>query len=84
MTLDPELLSILACPACRGPLDPLALPGSPSFHGADQADSPQGLACARCSVVYPVRDEIPVMLAEEAVSRREWDAGKRQSASTPG
>ena len=80
MTLDPELLGILACPACRGPLDPLG-PHGP--HGTGQKDDPQGLACPQCNVVYPVRDEIPVMLAEEAVPRREWDAGKRESANTP-
>ena len=66
MALDPDLLNILACPVCRG--------------GLDIMGETEGLACARCAVVYPVRDEIPVMLAEEAVSARDWAAGKRETA----
>ena len=80
MTLDPELLGILACPACRGSLDPLTM-CDPSSD--DPTREPQGLACTHCNLVYPIRDEIPVMLAEEAVARREWDAGKRESSKTP-
>ena len=68
MALDSELLQILACPVCRS--------------GLDVMGETEGLACARCAVVYPVRDEIPVMLAEEAVPAREWAAGKR--AASPG
>lgn len=64
MTLDPALLEILACPVCRG--------------GLEIMGEAEGLACAPCAVVYPIRDEIPVMLAEEAVPRREWAAGKRE------
>lgn len=87
MTLDAELLGILACPACRGALEAL---GANPENGPDANPDagPQGLACPRCSLVYPVRDEIPVMLTEEAIPRREWDAGKREttnaSSSTPG
>jgi uncharacterized protein YbaR (Trm112 family) len=67
MTIDAELLRILACPVCHGELEPL--------YGADlEADSGIiGLACPACAVVYPVRDGIPVMLKEEAVKRPEWD-----------
>ena len=36
-----------------------------------------GFACQACGVVYPVRDEIPIMLVEEAVPRAEWDKGER-------
>ena len=66
MPLDPELLRVLACPVCRGNLDVMG--------------ETEGLACARCAVVYPVRDEIPVMLAEEAVPARAWAEGKREAA----
>ncbi len=62
--LNPALLHILACPVCRG--------------GLEIMDETEGLLCAHCAVVYPVRNEIPVMLAEEAVPRREWIAGKRE------
>jgi uncharacterized protein YbaR (Trm112 family) len=51
MSIDPDLLRILVCPACRGELRPPA---------------PRGLECSACGRVYPVRDGIPVMLVEEA------------------
>jgi len=66
MVFDQELLHILACPVCR--------------NGLDIMGETEGLACSRCAVVYPIRDEIPVMLAEEAVPAREWAAGKRQTS----
>jgi len=65
VSLNPELLAILACPACKGELTRV---------GADE-----GLACAACGVVYPVRDDIPIMLAEEAVPQARWDAGVRSA-----
>ncbi|MCX7924688.1 MAG: hypothetical protein N2554_02630 [Fimbriimonadales bacterium] len=51
--LHPELLALLACPACeeRPPLE---------LHGAY-------LVCFQCRRAYPIRDEIPVLLVEEAV-----------------
>ena len=65
MPLDPELLSILACPSCRGPL---------TVKGQEE-----GLCCPACAKVYPVRDEIPVMLVEEAVSLSDWEKGQREA-----
>lgn len=64
MALHPELLRILCCPACKGELVVL---------GAEE-----GLLCAACRVVYPVRDEIPVMLVDEAVPQADWEAGVRE------
>jgi uncharacterized protein YbaR (Trm112 family) len=58
MTLDKELIDILACPACKGELT--LLPAG------------DGLACPACDVVYPVRDDIPIMLTDQAVPRKEW------------
>jgi hypothetical protein len=52
MSLNAELLAILACPQCTGPVEPTE----------DQA----WLVCRRCRVRYPVTDGIPVMLVEEA------------------
>ena len=66
MVLAPELVAILACPACRGKLE---------MKGKDE-----GLACSRCAVVYPVREDIPVMLVEEAVPFRQWEDGRREAA----
>lgn len=50
MALAPELLEILACPQCKGRLLPVE----------------DGLACGRCGLLYPIRDDIPVMLVDEA------------------
>jgi uncharacterized protein len=52
MALSPELLEILRCPFCKGKIEPKA----------DES----GLKCVECKRVYPVRDEIPVMLVDEA------------------
>ena len=50
--LDAQLLAILVCPKCRGPLE----------YRSREAH----LACLTCRVSYPVRDDIPVMLVDEA------------------
>ena len=52
MNLDPALLEILVCPACRASL--LA------DEGANE------LVCTGCGLAYPVRDDIPVLLVDEA------------------
>jgi uncharacterized protein YbaR (Trm112 family) len=52
VTLSPQLLSILVCPKCKGELE-------------YRADEPS-LVCHRCRLRYPVRDDIPIMLADEA------------------
>lgn len=68
-----ELLQILACPRCLGSLTALGPEGRPT-----------GFACAACRVVYPVREEIPIMLAEEAVPRATWDSEHPEDASDRG
>ena len=55
MDLDPQLLEIIVCPACHGDLRPV----SDQTHGDE-------LVCARCGNAYPVRDDIPVLLVDEA------------------
>jgi uncharacterized protein len=52
MAISKELLEILICPACRGELE-LRADGS-------------GLKCLSCRRVYPIREDIPVMLVDEA------------------
>ena len=52
MPVDKELLEILVCPSCRGELD--------------YREQEQLLVCKSCGLRYPVRDDIPVMLIEEA------------------
>ena len=52
MAISAELLEILVCPVCRAKLD-LKPDGS-------------GLRCTQCHRLYPIRDEIPVMLIDQA------------------
>ena len=52
MAISQELLDILVCPLCKTPV----------MFTTDNS----GLKCQTCKRVYPVRDEIPVMLPEEA------------------
>ncbi|MHB1927673.1 MAG: Trm112 family protein [Leptospirillum sp.] len=60
MPIDPFLLSILVCPKCKGELQTVA--------------TPEGLACPTCHLLYPIKDEIPVMLVEEALPYRSSSA----------
>jgi uncharacterized protein YbaR (Trm112 family) len=62
MPLSQDLLEILACPACKAKVE-LKPDGS-------------GLKCVECKRVYPIRDDIPVMLIDEAVVENEESAGK--------
>jgi uncharacterized protein YbaR (Trm112 family) len=50
--MDAKLLEILVCPLCKGPLV--------------YKKSEQELICKPCRLAYPVRDDIPVMLEDEA------------------
>ena len=52
--VEPSLLEILACPACHAPLR--------------EDDEASELVCTSdsCGLAYPVRDEIPVLLVDEA------------------
>jgi len=50
--MDKTLLKILACPTCKGSLN---------YHKTQQE-----LICPICRVAYPIRDDIPVMLRNEA------------------
>ena len=52
MAVSQELLDILVCPLCKAPVK----------LTSDQ----RGLKCSKCRRVYPVRDDIPVMLVDEA------------------
>ncbi|WP_028576431.1 Trm112 family protein [Desulfomicrobium escambiense] len=65
MALNKELLQILACPKCKG--------------GLELLDREEGLKCAACGLVYPVREEIPVMLIDEAVPVARWEQGVREN-----
>jgi uncharacterized protein YbaR (Trm112 family) len=53
MTIDKELLDILACPKCKG-----------EIHLNEKND---GLVCENCRLMYRIEDDIPVMLIDEAI-----------------
>ncbi len=50
--IDQGLFAILVCPQCKGKVQ----------YNAKKT----GLTCAACSLEYPIRDDIPVMLIDEA------------------
>jgi uncharacterized protein YbaR (Trm112 family) len=66
MALSPELLDILVCPADKARVE-LTADGS-------------GLKCTQCSRVYPIREDIPVMLVEEALTEEPAEKETPQSA----
>ncbi len=53
MPISKELLDILACPKCKGDL---------VYKEAENS-----LVCSACKLMYPVKDNIPVMLIDEAM-----------------
>jgi uncharacterized protein YbaR (Trm112 family) len=50
--ISKELLEILACPKCKGPVI--------------LTEKNDGLVCNSCRLLYEIRDDIPVMLVDEA------------------
>jgi uncharacterized protein YbaR (Trm112 family) len=52
VTIDPTVLEILACPLCKVSVQLLP----------DQS----GLICGQCRRIYPIEDDVPVMLLEKA------------------
>ena len=53
MSIKSELLEILACPKCK--------------QTVEMDDSGEWLNCPACRLRFPVRDDIPVMLIDEAL-----------------
>ena len=52
MAISQELLEILVCPKCKGEIE--------------LTEKKDGLICRACSLVYEIRDDIPIMLIDEA------------------
>ncbi len=50
--IDPQLFEILACPVCK--------------TDVKLTEDEKGLKCVQCHRVYPIKDDIPVMLVDEA------------------
>lgn len=53
MVIDQKLLALLACPKCKGDLT--------------MTENGDGLVCSLCQLLYPIKDDILIMLIDEAV-----------------
>ncbi len=53
--VDKELLEILACPACKG----------------DVKEENGKIVCLKCGLKYPIKDNIPIMLIDEAEGKKD-------------
>jgi len=54
MPLSKELLEIIVCPKCKGDLV--------------YEEEKERLVCPNCKVYYPIKEDIPILLIEEAIS----------------
>jgi uncharacterized protein YbaR (Trm112 family) len=52
VALSQDLIDILACPKCKGPIK--------------LNDAQDGLVCDACKLLYPIKEDIPIMLIDEA------------------
>lgn len=52
MAISQELLDILACPKCKGDIY--------------LNETKDGLICDKCKLLYEIKDDIPIMLIDEA------------------
>jgi len=50
--ISKDLLEILVCPACK--------------QGLEYRQNPEALKCWSCHRIYPVKDDIPIMLIDQA------------------
>jgi uncharacterized protein len=53
MGIDKELLDILVCPKCKGDIE--------------LTQEEDGLSCKTCELKYPIKDDIPIMLIDDAL-----------------
>ena len=60
MSINPDFLEILRGPFCKSKVEP-------------KADG-SGLKCEACHRVYPIRDDIPIMIIEEATIEKDAEA----------
>jgi len=76
MPVDPQLLEILVCPACKADLELLSLPEATCKELVEryrdkfrdeQPEVSEGLRCTACKRTYPIVSDIPVMLIDEAL-----------------
>lgn len=65
MAVSQALLDILVCPKCKGELK--------------ITKNRDGLICNTCSLVYPIKDDIPVMLIDEAMTLDDYSRDQSQA-----
>jgi uncharacterized protein len=53
MSIKKDLLDILCCPKCKGDIR--------------LNETEDGLICDACKLMYPIKDDIPIMLIDEAI-----------------
>ena len=53
MGIDKELMDILVCPKCKGDIE--------------LTKEEDGLICKPCSLKYPIKEDIPIMLIDQAL-----------------
>ncbi len=74
MAVPQDLLDILVCPVCKTPVKLVErrkksqedINREPQGQTQNKEQVLQGLKCSTCRRVYPIRDDIPVMLVDEA------------------
>ena len=64
MAVDKELLDIMACPKCKGDI---------SINTKED-----GLICDACQLLYEIKEDIPIMLIDEALPLDKVDAERKQ------
>lgn len=64
MAVKKELLEILACPKCKGDIF--------------LTENEDGLVCTSCNLLYEIKEDIPIMLIDEA---KEWDGSVKLKES---
>ena len=69
MAVSQDLLDILVCPLCK--------------KEVNLTPDGQGLKCVECHRVYPIRDDIPVMLVDEASIEPPDESGAAPSPQSP-
>ena len=70
MAIDAELLEILACPHCKTPVK--------------LVKNDTALKCDACKRVYPIKDDIPVMLIDEAEKPATGRTARKPAAKKKG